>query len=108
MHLYIKGCNHSRGAVMESCSRSRSGACLAGGGTSSMSASFQPPGPAKRARPLVPSRLFMTLSHVALMARLMSCVVRHVLPTCRAHACHVSAPRQRATSAHKTPRKGVV
>ena len=48
------------------------------GGTSSMSASFQAPGPAKRLRPTVPSRLVITESQPGAM----SWVVRHELPTC--------------------------
>lgn len=50
-------------------------------GTSSMSGSFQPPGPAKRASPMLLSRHRNTSSHVALM----SAVVRQLLPTCQCH-----------------------
>ena len=49
---------------------------------SSMSASFQPPGPAKRARPAVSSRFSTTSAQVASISMLMSLVVRHMCPTC--------------------------
>ena len=51
--------------------------------TSSMSASFQPPGPAKRARPAVSSRFSTTSAQVASISMLMSFVVRHMCPTCK-------------------------
>ena len=50
--------------------------------TSSMSASFHAPGPANLARPFVPSRLLITVPHVAMTSRLMSWVARQVFATC--------------------------
>ena len=79
------------GASPHSVSFSRQVAYLAGAEvtdadaehTSSMSASFQPPGPAKRARPAVSSRCSTTSAHVASISMLMSFVVRHMCPTCK-------------------------
>ena len=57
-----------------------------------MSASFHAPGTANLARFVVPSRLSITVPHVACIARLMSWVVRHVFATCNAWALiHSSA-----------------
>ena len=61
--------------------------------TSSMSGSFQPPGPAKRARPTVLSKLFRMSDQVAFTAMLMSWLVRQVLAICS--RCSASATHAR-------------
>ena len=56
-----------------------------------MSASFHAPGPANLARAFVPSKLFITVPHVAWISRLMSWVARQVFATCSVMGPRVTA-----------------